>query len=54
MQPTFTTRRDIAVVGLAQPFRKSERVDGPAVRRRFRPFMERIPNRVGDHTFGLQ
>ena len=53
MQPTFTTRRDIAVVGLAQPFRKSERVDGPAVRRRFRPFMERIPNRVGDHTFGL-
>ena len=53
MHPTFTTRRDIAVVGLAQPFRKSEGVDGPAVWRRFRPFLGHIPNRVGDHTFGL-
>ena len=53
MKPTFTTRGDIAVVGLAQPFRKSEGVDGPAVWRRFRPFVERIPNRAGSHTFGL-
>ena len=53
MNPAFTTRGDIAVVGLAQPFRKSEGVDGPAVWRRFRPFVERIPNCVGDHTFGL-
>ena len=53
MNPTFTTRRDIAVVGLAQPFRKSEGVDGPAVWRRFRPFVDRIPNRAGSHTLGL-
>ena len=53
MNPAFTTRGDIAVVGLAQPFRKSEGLDGPAVWRRFRPFIERIPNRVGDRTFGL-
>ena len=53
MHPTFTTRGDIAVVGLAQPFRKSEGVDGPAVWRRFWPFVERIPNRVGSHTLGL-
>ena len=53
MHLSFTTRRDIAVVGLAQPFRKSEGVDGPAVSWRFRPFVERIPNRVGAHTFGI-
>ena len=28
-------------------------MDGPAVWRRFRPFIDRIPNRVGSHTFGL-
>ena len=53
LTPTFTTRADIPIVGLAQPFKKSEGLDGPAVWRRFRPFVERIPNRVGDHTFGL-
>ena len=53
MRPTFTTRSDIPIVGLAQPFRKSEGVDGPAVWRRFRPFADRIPNRVGSHTLGL-
>ncbi len=53
MHPTFTTRGDIRIVGLAQPFRKSEGLDGPAVWRRFRPFVERIPNRVGCHTYGL-
>ncbi len=53
MHPTFTTRGDIPIVGLAQPFRKGGGLDGPAVWRRFRPFVERIPNRVGTHTFGL-
>ena len=53
MHPAFTTHGDIPAVGLAQPFRKSEGVDGPAVWRRFRPFVERIPNCVRDHTFGL-
>ena len=53
LTPTFTTRADIPIVGLAQPFKKSEGLDGPAVWRRFRPFVERIPNCVGDHTFGL-
>ena len=53
MKPTFTTRGDIRVVGLAQPFQKSEGVDGPAVWRRFRPFVERIPNRAGSHTYGV-
>ncbi len=53
MTPTFTTRPDICIVGLAQTFRKSEGLDGPAVWRRFRPFVERIPNRVGCHTYGL-
>ena len=50
LTPTFTTRADIPIVGLAQPFKKSEGLDGPAVWRRFRPFVERIPNRVGDRT----
>ena len=53
LTPTFTTRADIPIVGLAQPFKKSEGVDGPAVWRRFRPFADRIPNRVGSHTLGL-
>ena len=53
MTPTFTTRPDIRIVGLAQPFRRGGALDGPAVWRRFRPFIERIPNRVGSHTFGL-
>ena len=53
MKPTFTTRDDIPIVGLAQPFKKSEGMDGPAVWRRFRPFIERIPNRVGAHTYGV-
>ena len=53
LTPTFTTRPDIPVVGLAQPFRRGGDLDGPAVWRRFRPFMEQIPNRVGAHTFGL-
>ena len=53
MTPTFTTRPDIRVVGLGQPFRRGGELDGPAVWRRFRPYIERIPNRVGPHTFGL-
>ncbi len=53
LTPTFATRPDIRIVGLAQPFKKSEGVDGPAVWRRFRPSMDCIPNRVGFHTFGL-
>ena len=53
MTPTFTTRPDIRIVGLAQPFRRGGALDGPAVWRRFRPFIERIPNRVGSHTLGL-
>ena len=53
MKPTCTARGDILIVGLAEPFRKSEGVDGPAVWRRFRKFVERIPNRVGSHTLGL-
>ena len=53
LTPTFTTRADIPIVGLAQPFKKSEGVDGPAVWRRFRPFVDRIPNQAGSHTLGL-
>ena len=53
MNPTFTSRSDIPIVGLAQPFQKSEGVDGPAVWRRFRPFVGRIPNRAGSHTYGV-
>lgn len=53
MTPTFTTRPDIRIVGLAQPFRRGGALDGPGVWRRFRPFIERIPNRVGTHTLGL-
>jgi len=53
LTPTFTTCPDIRIVGLAQPFRKSEGLDGPTVWRRFRPFVEQIPNRVGSHTYGL-
>ena len=53
MNPTFATRPDLPIVGLAQPFRRGEGLDGPAVWRRFRPFVEHIPNRVGTHTFGL-
>lgn len=53
MTPTFTTRPDINIVGLAQPFRRGGVLDGPAVWRRFGPYIERIPNRVGSHTFGL-
>ena len=53
MTPTFTTRPDINIVGLAQPFRRGGVLDGPAVWRRFGPYIERIPNRVGTHTFGI-
>ena len=53
LTPTFTTRPDIRVVGLAQPFRRGGELDGPAVWRRFRPFVARIPNRVGTHSFGV-
>lgn len=53
MQPAFTNRGDITVVGLAQPFRRGEGLDGPAVWRRFEPFIERIPNRIGSHTLGI-
>ncbi len=53
MTPTFTTRPDIRIVGLAQPFGRGGALDGPAVWRRFRPFIELIPNRVGAHTLGL-
>ena len=53
LNPTFTTRDNIRIVGLAQPFRRGGELDGPAVWRRFRPFVERIPNRVGAHTFGI-
>ena len=49
----FATRGDIPVVGLAQPFRRSEGLDGPAVWRRFQPLIARIPNRVGAHTLGI-
>lgn len=53
MEPTFVERSDIKVVGLAQPFKVKEGVDGPSVWRRFRPLIEQIPHRVGSHTFGL-
>ena len=53
MTPTFTTRPDINIVGLAQPFRRGGELDGPGVWRRFRPYIGRIPNRVGTHTLGL-
>lgn len=53
MQPVFTTRGDITVVGLAQPFRGGEGLDGPAVWRRFEPFIDRIPQRIGTHTLGI-
>ena len=53
MTPTFTTRPDLRIVGLAQPFRRGGELDGPGVWRRFRPFIGRIPNRVGSHTLGL-
>ena len=53
LTPTFTARPDIPIVGLAQPFRRGGELDGPAVWRRFEPFVARIPNRVGTHTFGL-
>ena len=53
MEPTFVERDDLKVVGLAQPFKAKEGVDGPSVWRRFRPLIEQIPHRVGNHTFGL-
>ena len=53
LQPVFTTRGNLTVVGLAQPFRRSEALDRPAVRRRFEPFIERIPDRIGAHTLGI-
>ncbi len=40
-------------VGLAQPFRRGEGLDGPSVWRRFEPFVEHIPNRIGTHTLGI-
>ena len=53
LTPTFTTRADIRIVGLAQPFQRGGALDGPGVWRRFRPYIERIPNRVGSHALGL-
>ncbi len=53
LQPVFATRGDLTVVGLAQPFRRSEGLDRPAVRRRFEPFIGRIPDRIGTHTLGI-
>jgi len=50
---SFTNRGDIPVVGLAQPFRRSEGLDGPAVWRRFEPYIGQIPGRVGTHTLGI-
>ena len=51
--PEFASRGDIIVVGLAQPFRKSEALDRPSVWRRFEANIERIPDRVGAHTLGI-
>ena len=47
MHPTFITRGDIRIVGLGQPFRLSEGLDGQAALRRFGPFLERIENSGG-------
>lgn len=53
MQPVFATRGDIPVVGLTQPFRGSQGLDGPAVWQRFEPLIDRIPHRIGSHTLGI-
>ena len=53
LQPVFATRGDLTVVGLAQPYRRSDAFDRLAVRRRFEPFIGRIPDRIGTHPLGI-
>ena len=53
MDITFATRGDLIAVGLAQPFRRGEGLDGPAVWRRFAPYIGQIPDRIGLHTLGI-
>jgi len=54
MTPTYTERGDLTVVGLAQPFNvKDGGTDGPAVWRRFHPFIHGIAHRVNRHTLGI-
>jgi AraC family transcriptional regulator len=53
MEPKYTKRGDIRVVGLRQEVGPRQSADGPGVWRRFRPFMDTIPHRRGAHAFGV-
>lgn len=52
MEPTYTERGDIKLVGLCEgPYIRAG-VDGPGLWRRFRPFIDAVPHRRGTHTLG--
>lgn len=53
MEPKYTERGDIHVVGLREQPDPGKRADGPGLWRRFRPLMDKIPHRQGTHNLGV-
>ena len=53
MEPTFTEREDIPVVGLSSTVQAGQSSDGPGQWRRFRSYVEKIKHRRGKDYLGV-